>query len=122
MPTFLILKNGSVSSTIRGANPSALRSAVQAAAADAAKSPGGKSAASFSSKGRTLGSESAPSRVPPAGSWMDALPKVNVGALLNPNTSNVVVRFVGLYLTTLFSLDAEAAAANSPFRVANRAR
>lgn len=112
MPTFLIFKNGSVSSTIQGANPSALRSAVQAASTDAAKGAA-KSAArtgpAFTSKGHKLGGEGTPSTMQTT--W----PSVNVGSWLNPNSSNVVIRFVGLYLTTLFSLDAEAAAAASPF-------
>jgi len=40
MPTFLVLKKGSVVSTIQGANPPALRSAIEAAATEAAKSWG----------------------------------------------------------------------------------
>lgn len=120
MPTFLILKNGSVSSTIQGANPSALRSAVEAAASDAAKGSA-KASVAFTSKGHTLGGEGTPSTAT-ARSWTDALPEFNAGSLMNPNSSNAIVRFVGLYLTTLFSLDAEAAAAGSPFKVPNRAR
>jgi hypothetical protein len=42
MPTFLILKGTHVKETIRGANPTALRTAVLAAAADAAKGPAAK--------------------------------------------------------------------------------
>jgi len=38
MPTFLVLKKGSVVSTIQGANPPALRAAIEAAVAEAAKS------------------------------------------------------------------------------------
>ncbi|KAF2469215.1 uncharacterized protein BDR25DRAFT_304691 [Lindgomyces ingoldianus] len=58
MPTFLVMKSGSVVDAIRGANPSALTAAVRKAANDA----GAKSSAAFQSKGYTLGSSSQPSR------------------------------------------------------------
>ncbi|GAB7333611.1 hypothetical protein MBLNU13_g05179t1 [Cladosporium sp. NU13] len=61
MPTFLILKGTHVKETIRGANPTALRTAVLAAAADAAKGPAASAGAFFSGKGQTLGSASTPS-------------------------------------------------------------
>lgn len=108
MPTFLVFKNGSVADTIRGANPSALRTAVSRASADAAKGPA-KSSASFQSKGYTLGSTSTPSR--PAG-----------GAALGQGFADSVIRFFGLYLTTLFSFDSYAAAEASPFAVRNTGR
>ena len=38
MPTFIVVKNGKVVQTIRGANPPALNAAVNNAVADAAKS------------------------------------------------------------------------------------
>ena len=38
MPTFLVIKNGNVVQTIRGANPPALNAAVKNVVADAAKS------------------------------------------------------------------------------------
>lgn len=38
MPTFLVIKNGNVTQTIRGANPPALNAAVRNVVADAAKS------------------------------------------------------------------------------------
>lgn len=38
MPTFLVIKNGKVVQTIRGANPPALNAAVKNVVADAAKS------------------------------------------------------------------------------------
>lgn len=79
MPTFLILKGTHVKETIRGANPTALRTAVLAAAADAAKGPAASSGAYFSGKGQTLGgsgSGSAPSR-----STGPALP--NLGAAVS---------------------------------------
>jgi hypothetical protein len=47
MPTFLILKGTHVKETIRGANPTALRTAVLAAAADAAKGPAASAGAFF---------------------------------------------------------------------------
>lgn len=108
MPTFLVFKNGKVSDTIRGANPSALRTAVSNASRDAANGPA-KSSASFSSKGYTLGGGSTPSR--PAGN----------GAALGAGFGDQVVRFFGLYLTTLFSFDSYSAAEASPFAVRNRA-
>jgi hypothetical protein len=55
MPTFLILKGTHVKETIRGANPTALRTAVLAAAADAAKGPAASAGAFFAGKGQTRG-------------------------------------------------------------------
>ncbi|KIW05929.1 thioredoxin [Verruconis gallopava] len=103
MPTFLVFKNGSVFETVRGANPSALRAAVAKASAEAAKGPAKSS--SFSSKGYTLGGGSTPSR--PVGN----------GAALGQSFADQIVRFIGLYLTTLFSFDAYAAAEASPLSV-----
>lgn len=110
MPTFLILKNGAVSNTIRGANASALRSAVMAAASDAAKGPAKQSAA-FSSKGQVLGDSSTKSRASAGGGTGFSLPTGSVDDL---------IRFAALYFTTLFSFDAAAAASASPFSRAAR--
>ncbi|EOD49825.1 putative thioredoxin protein [Neofusicoccum parvum UCRNP2] len=107
MPTFLVFKNSAVTETIRGANPAALRAAVTKAAADAAKGPARQSTA-FQSKGHVLGAPGQGNKttgdwawsVQRRGSWLDT-----------------VVRFVGLYITTLFSFDAYAAARASPFNV-----
>jgi len=136
MPTFLIIKNGSVTSTIRGANPNALRTAIMAASADAAKSPaksaaGGSSGASFTSGGgRVLGTGSAPKSG--GGSMLESLGiKLGGGSGGGSGGSNVsvpggvlgtVVRFVGLYLTTLVSFDAYKAAEASPLAVRQAAR
>jgi hypothetical protein len=109
MPTFLVFKNGSVIDTIKGANPSALRTAVSTAAREAATGPA-KSSASFSSKGYTLGGGSTPSG--PAGGV----------AALGTGVADQMVRFFGLYLTTLFSFDAYTAAEASPFAVRNAGR
>jgi thioredoxin 1 len=115
MPTFLVFKNGKVVDTIRGANPSALRSAVSRAAADA-----GKGAASsgehFQSQGYKLGAQGSSRAGARAGGAGWSLPSGGVGGL-----ADSMVRFGGLYLTTLFSFDAYAAAQSSPFSVRNAA-
>lgn len=117
MPTFLILKGTHVQQTIRGANPTALRTAVLSAAADAAKA-GGASGAFFSGKGQTLGSASTPSA-----STGSSMPNFG-GAVSSPaaygqgtGLPQTVVRFVGLYLQTLFSAEPAAAAEQSAFRL-----
>ncbi|KAK3115063.1 hypothetical protein LTR53_005982 [Teratosphaeriaceae sp. CCFEE 6253] len=128
MPTFLILKGSSVKETVRGANATALRTAVLSAAADAAKGPAKSSGATFTGKGQTLGSESGPaglrnsapasaSALPDAGAMLSSPAQFAQGRGL-PQT---VVRFLGLYLTSLFSLEPDAAAAASPFAVKKQA-
>ena len=123
MPTFLILKGSAVKETVRGANATALRTAVLSAAADAAKGPA-KASAGFSGKGQTLGSESAAgggsaSRsvrapvMPDMGAMLSSPAQFSQGRGL-PQT---IVRFLGLYLTTLFSLEPVRAAEESPFAV-----
>ncbi|MBE7181605.1 MAG: thioredoxin [Terriglobus roseus] len=107
MPTFLVFKKGSVANTIRGANPAALRNAVQAAATEAKNGPVSMGA-SFSGKGRTLGS-GGDGPAPGAGQ--------RVATALGSGFPDMVVRFVALYFTTLFSLDSYAAARDSPFSV-----
>jgi len=123
MPTFLILKGRSVKETVRGANAAALRTAVLSAAADAAKGSA-RSSASFSGKGQTLGASAstggAGSRPIAAG-----MPSVDVSAMLaspgqyaqGRGLPHTIVRFLGLYFTTLFSLDPVKAAGESPFAV-----
>jgi thioredoxin 1 len=109
MPTFLILKNGKVSETIRGANPSALRNAVSKAS-----SGSGKAAAPvFQSKGYTLGTAGAPGSTVDGGNGGFLVGLGQGGAGL----ADDMLRFFGLYLTTLFSFDAYAAAEASPFKV-----
>lgn len=122
MPTFLILKGTHVKETIRGANPTALRTAVLAAAADAAKGPAASSGAFFSGKGQTLGSGTG---TPSTSSRSTGPALPNLGAAVSSPAAfsqgsglpQTVVRFLGLYLTTLFSTEPAAAAEGSAFRV-----
>lgn len=119
MPTFLILRGTSTIETVRGANPTALRQAVLSAAASAAKGPA-KSSASFSGKGQALGGagSSAPGRTVQG-------PAIDFGALAASPAAfsqgrglpSTVVRFLGLYVTSLISLEPCQAAAESPFAV-----
>lgn len=118
MPTFLVLKNGSVVETIRGANPAALRSAVSKASSNAGKGPGGSSSA-FSSTGQRLGTSASDSR--PVGNGSSFLSGLGTGAGAG-GFADTAVRFMGLYLTTLFSFDAYAAAEASPFKVGGQRR
>lgn len=123
MPTFLILKGTSVKETVRGANATALRQAVLSAAADAARGAV-RSAASFSGKGQTLGSTSAT----PGGNasrHVNAALLPDMGALLSSPAQfsqgsglpQTIVRFLGLYFSTLFSLEPIKTAQESPFAV-----
>lgn len=118
MPTFLVFKNSSVANTIRGANPGALKSAVEAAARDAKAGPVAAGRA-FDGKGHVLGSGPGPSGGggrTVGGGAADAL-------LVGNGFADTIVRFFALYFTSLFSLDAYAAARDSPFSVRNaRAR
>jgi len=116
MPTFLILKNSTVADTIRGANPPALRAAVAKAAADAVKAPA-KTSASFASGGRTLGGSSDTTSGPKqAQTSIWSLPGLPYG------WTETVTRFVGLYFTSLLSLDGYKAAEASRFNIRNAAR
>ncbi|KAF2724763.1 thioredoxin-domain-containing protein [Polychaeton citri CBS 116435] len=126
MPTFLVLKNGSVTETIRGANPSALRSAVVNAAAQAGKGPT-RSSVAFTGAGQKLGAENRAGAGPGANAGRNAsgplLP--DLGAMFTSPAAfaqrggvlSSVVRFIGLYLTTLFSIEPKPAAESSPFSV-----
>jgi thioredoxin 1 len=115
MPTFLILKSSTVVDTIRGANPSALTAAVRKAASDASSGPAATGAA-FQSKGRTLGSSAEPSR-PVGGSSMAGLQNLLVG---NGGFGDLVVRFVALYVISLFAFNGYKAAEDSAFNVKRR--
>ena len=99
MPTFLIFRSGSVINTIKGANPSALTSAIESAVKLA-----GPAKPAYSSAGRTLGG------TPARGT-----------SLSRPydfkKYFDVIIAFLGLYVVTLFSLDAYRAAEESPFNV-----
>ncbi|KAI4956795.1 hypothetical protein J4E86_005266 [Alternaria arbusti] len=114
MPTFLVIKSTSVVETIRGANPAALTAAVRKAANDTS-GPGAASAV-FSTKGRTLGSASEPSR-PVGESPFAGLQRMLTG---NGGLSDVVVRFAALYFVSLFAFDSFKAAEESPFNVRAR--
>ena len=125
MPTFLILKGSSVKETVRGANATTLRTAVLSAAADAAKAPA-KSSIGFSGKGQTLGSDSGASAAGGSTSRPVSGPIMpDIGAVLSSPAAfahgrglpQTVVRFLGLYFTTLFSLDPLKAAEDSPFAI-----
>lgn len=112
MPTFLVLKSGSVVETIRGANPSALTAAVRKASNDT----GAGSSAVFSSKGYTLGSTTQPSRSvnEPAFAGLQRMMTGNGGL------GDILIRFFALYLTSLFTFDSYRAAEESPFNVRAR--
>lgn len=131
MPTFLILKNRVEVARVQGADPRSLTSAVEKYAGEA-KSAGATFATS--GKGYTLGSTaattttaagaaaaagagvgagSAGARYVRNGQVLDSMP---VPARLR-GFFNAFVVFVGLYLTSLFSLDAIPAAENSPFNI-----
>jgi hypothetical protein len=124
MPTFLILKGSSVKETIRGANATALRTAVLSAAADAAKAPA-KSPASFSGKGQTLGAGSSSSSSGTPSRQVNAPVMPDLGGLVNSPAQfaqgrglpQTIVRFLGLYFSTLFSLEPVRTAEESPFAV-----
>lgn len=112
MPTFLVIKNNSVVETIRGANPSALTTAVRKAVNDASSTPAARGA-NFQSKGYTLGSASAPSR-PVNNGGFAGLQGMMAG---NGGLADMVVRFVALYFISLLSLDGYRAAEESPYNV-----
>ncbi|GAB7364489.1 hypothetical protein MBLNU230_g5299t1 [Neophaeotheca triangularis] len=127
MPTFLVLKGSSVVETVRGANVAALRAAVAGAEARAAK----EGAAVFESKGRTLGGEGVSSGAGRGSGGVGAgfgLGGLDVGGLLASPAGFAqragwvakLVRFVGLYFTTLLAFDPAGAAEGSPFAVKRR--
>ncbi|KAF2231315.1 thioredoxin-like protein [Viridothelium virens] len=132
MPTFLVVgRSGGVKDTIRGANPGALKAAVEKAAREAKSGApgGGAGGAAFQSKGRTLGSATASSRQVGGGggleSWMRGFRTgmgSGSGTVGRGGFVETIVRFLGLYFTTLLSLDAGAAAEASPFSVKNKGR
>lgn len=114
MPTFLVIKSKSVIETIRGANPSALTAAVRKASNDTGA--GGASSAAFSSKGRTLGSANQPSQTVGDGAFA-GLQRLMTG---NGGFVDLTIRFVALYLVSLFAFDSFKAAEASPYNVRSR--
>ncbi|KAG0650460.1 Thioredoxin [Hyphodiscus hymeniophilus] len=99
MPTFLIFRSGSVIETIQGADPRKLTSAIENAVKLA-----GAAAPSYSTPGRTLGGTAARGQ-----------------SLQRPfnfkGFVDAIIAFLGLYIYSLFSFDAYAAAENSPFNI-----
>ena len=112
MPTFLVLRNGVVSETIKGANAAALKSAILSASKAAGQAPA-KQSAGFSSKGQVLGSASTSTNATTQRSA--AATSMLPSGFSTQNLGGDVTRFVALYLTTLFSFDAAAAASASPY-------
>ncbi|KAL8386999.1 hypothetical protein RB595_010235 [Gaeumannomyces hyphopodioides] len=95
MPTFLILRNGTVIDTIRGANPPALTAAVEKAVKLAG--PGGGGGSVFSSGGQRLGGGAAggasrPQQLQRPLNW-------DINSLVNS-----IIVFLGLYFVSLFSV------------------
>jgi thioredoxin 1 len=99
MPTFLIFRSGTVIETIQGADPRKLTSAVENAVKLA-----GAAAPTYSTPGRTLGGTA------PRGQSLHR--PFNIKGFVD-----AVIAFLGLYLYSLFSFDAYAAAEASPFNV-----
>ncbi|CCU77412.1 thioredoxin [Blumeria hordei DH14] len=99
MPTFMLFKSGSVTKTIRGADPRQLTNAVETAVAQA-----GPAAPMYSSVGRTLGDTSRPKTTP-------ASPFIKLGSV------DTIIRFFALYFITLFAIDSYGAGERSSFNV-----
>lgn len=106
MPTFKILRNGSVIETIQGANPPALTAAVEKAVKLAG--PGGGN--SWGAGGRTLGGSSSGGSRPQAFNR----PVWDLNTFIN-----AAITFFGLYFSSLFSLDPYMAAQNCKYNIAN---
>ncbi|OAA60394.1 37S ribosomal protein rsm22 [Niveomyces insectorum RCEF 264] len=118
MPTFLVLRNGSVIDTIQGANPPALTAAVEKAVklAGAGAGPG----AAFVTAGRTLGGSTAAAASSPGLARPRAGPIFGRTHAWDLNTIiNTLITFFGLYFTSLFSLDPYMAASNSRYNIRN---
>ncbi len=97
MPTFKIFRSGSVIDTIQGADVRGLTTAVEKAVKLA-----GAAAPVYSSVGRTLG----------------GTPRASVSKPFKlKGIIDTIIAFLGLYFISLFSLDAYAAAENSPFNI-----
>jgi thioredoxin 1 len=120
MPTFLLIQSSKVTQTIRGADAAALRSAVQKAVAATGGSSGGPNGAGFTGSGRRLGDDTSSKK----GSATTSFAAGGVGNVLGGagNAADSMVRFMGLYVTTLFSFDAYSAAEASPLAIRKAAR
>ncbi|ESA44307.1 thioredoxin, variant [Neurospora crassa OR74A] len=110
MPTFLILHNGSVIETIQGANPPALTAAVDKAVKLAGGAAGG--GAVFKTAGHRLGGSGVAGSRP--GTSVARPFKWDFNSLIK-----TIIAFIGLYVTSLFSLDPYKAAESSPFNKKN---
>ncbi|KAA8633772.1 hypothetical protein SMACR_01288 [Sordaria macrospora] len=95
MPTFLILHNGSVIETIQGANPPALTGAVDKAVKLAGGAAGG--GAVFKTTGHRLGGSGVSGSRP--GTSVARPWKWDIKNLIN-----ATIAFIGLYITSLFSV------------------
>ncbi|CAI0647631.1 unnamed protein product [Colletotrichum noveboracense] len=106
MPTFIIFHGGQAVETIKGANPPALTQAIQ----NALKLPdkNGRSGASFSTPGRTLGGDKA------ARASLQRPIQWQLSGLFSG-----LVTFIGLYLVSLFAIDPQKAAEMSQFNRVN---
>ncbi|EAQ89563.1 hypothetical protein CHGG_06182 [Chaetomium globosum CBS 148.51] len=108
MPTFVILRNGSVIDTIQGANPPALTAAVEKAVKLAGGGAGGGGGAMFAGSGQRLG-----------GSGVGRQSVVRPAKWDMKGFVEGLVAFFGLYFWSLLSLDPYKAAENSPFNKRN---
>ncbi|KAI9776539.1 MAG: hypothetical protein M1839_009520 [Geoglossum umbratile] len=113
MPTFLIFKESREVKRIRGADARALKEAIDTVIAGAGSAGSG---ASFGTKGHTLGPAPTAPKYVSGGRIVGDVP---LTAQLN-GFMNTAMRFVGLYVVSLFSLDAYAAAEASSYNVNNR--
>ncbi|KAK4033507.1 thioredoxin-like protein [Parachaetomium inaequale] len=107
MPTFLVLRNGSVIDTIQGANPPALTAAVDKAV-KLAGAGGAGGGATFSGSGQRLGGS--------------GVGRASVARPVRWDLKGFVeglVAFFGLYFWSLLSLDPYKAAESSPFNKNN---
>jgi thioredoxin 1 len=121
MPTFLLIQNSKVTETIRGADASALRSAVQKALGSSGRGGGAASSGTyFSGSGRRLGDDASSGKKAGGASAGAAGLGNMVGGV--GTVADSMVRFMGLYVTTLFSFDAYSAAEASPLAVTKPAR
>jgi thioredoxin 1 len=100
MPTFLIFPSGTIIETIRGADQRKLTSAVE----NAVKLAAAPAPTVYSTPGRTLGG-TAPRGQSLQRPW-------NIKGFVD-----AIITFLGLYLYSLFSLNAYAAAEASPFNI-----
>ncbi|KAF9875131.1 thioredoxin-like protein [Colletotrichum karsti] len=106
MPTFIIFHGGQAVETIKGANPPALTQAIQ----NALKLPdkAGRTGASFSTPGRTLGGDKS------ARAGLQRPVQWQLSGIFSS-----LITFIGLYLVSLFAIDPHKAAEMSQFNRVN---